>query len=252
MENTSYIGLSRQIALGRKMDIVANNIANLDTAGFQGERPIFEEFLVDSTNKRELSYVHDFGTWRNTKPGPFIKTGNPYDLAITGETYFVVSTDQGPKFTNNGRFQLSGDGTLVNANGLPVLDVNDEPIIITEEDGQISVSENGIVLSELGEIAQLRIVNFQNPQELKKSGGGLFSTDETPIELTGNENQDIVIEVDFSVKQGFFEASNVQGITEMTRMMDVVRSYTSTANMIKTEHDLHRRAVEKLGQVVSA
>ena len=149
-------------------------------------------------------------------------------------------------------FNYPGDGTRVNLNGLPILDINDTPIVITEEDGQITVTDNGIVNGQSGEIAQLRVVTFEDAQQLKKVGGGLYRTDQVPLELTGDATTDVVLEIDFAIKQGFFEASNVQGIIEMTRMMDVVRSYTSTANMLKTDHDLQRRAVEKLGQVVSA
>ncbi|MBL42373.1 MAG: flagellar biosynthesis protein FlgF [Rhodospirillaceae bacterium] len=252
MENSSYIGLSRQIALGRKMDIVSNNIANIDTAGYRGERPIFEEFVVKATNKREVSLVQDFGVWRNNEPGPLKKTGSPFDFTTSKDTYFTINTDQGIRYTNNGRFQLAADGTLVNLNGLPVLDNNDNPIIITEEDGNITVTDNGIINGEQGEIAQFKIVSFDDLQTLKKIGGGLYETDSNPIDLTGDNQNDLIVKIDFTVKQGFFEGSNVKGILEMTRMMEVVRSYVSTANMLKTDHDLQRKAVDKLGQVVSA
>ena len=252
MENSSYIGLSRQIALGRKMDIVSNNIANIDTAGYRGERAIFEEFVVKSTNKREVSLVQDFGIWRNNQPGPLKKTGSPFDFTTSKDTFFVINTDQGTRFTNNGRFQLSGDGTLVNLNGLPVLDVNDNPIVITEEDGSITVTKDGIINGQQGEIAQFKIVSFEDLQTLKKIGGGLFNTNSKPIDLTGDNQNDLIVKIDFNITQGAFEGSNVQGILEMTRMMEVVRSYVSTANMLKTDHDLQRKAVDKLGQVVTA
>ncbi len=251
MENSSYIGLSRQIALGRKMDIVSNNIANIDTAGYRSERPIFEEFVVKATNKRKVSLVQDYGIWRNNDSGPLKKTGSPFDFTTSKDTFFVVNTDQGTRYTNNGRFQLAADGTLVNLNGLPILDNNDNPIIITEEDGNINVTENGIINGKQGEIAQFKIVSFDDLQKLKKVGGGLYETNSNPIDLTGDNQNDLITKIDFKIKQGFFEGSNVKGILEMTRMMEVVRSYVKTANMLKTDHDLQRKAVDKLGQVVS-
>ena len=252
MENTSYIGLSRQMALSRKLDIIANNVSNLNTAGYQGERAIFEEFLVESTNKREVSYVQDMGIWRDNARGPQVKTGSPFDLTTSENTFFVVGTDDGPRFTTNGRFQLSADGTLVNLNGLPVLDSNDEPIVITEADGQINVTQAGLVTGDIGDIAELRIVTFNDLQRLWKAGGGLYNTGDAPIELTGTQDRDeIRVDIELEVNQGVFTVSNVQGIKEMTRMMDVVRAYTSTANMLKTNHDLQRTSVEKLGKVVT-
>ena len=111
MENTSFIALSRQSALRRQMDVVANNVANMNTAGFKGERMMFVEHLVKSKGGEKilgdrLSYVRDISTMRDLSDGPLEKTGNPLDLAITGDGYFMVQTDVGNQYTRNGRFQL--------------------------------------------------------------------------------------------------------------------------------------------------
>ncbi len=241
MENTSYIGLSRQIALGRQLDIIANNVANMNSAAFKGERAIFEEFLVKAQNRTKLSYVQDRGIWRETKQGPLQRTGNPFDLAVDGKAFFVVGTTDGPRYTQNGRFQLDGEGTLVTQAGFPVLDEGGDPIVIDPLDGNITFSAEGAVIGELGEIARLQLVAFEDEQSLQKIGDSLYNTDQPPQDP---ENA--------RVAQGMFEASNIQGIVEMTRMMDVTRAYTSTANMMKTNHDLQRSAVERLGEVVNA
>lgn len=242
MENTSYIGLSRQIALGRQLDLIANNVANMNSAGFKGERAIFEEFLVKTSNRKKLSYVQDRGIWREMKQGPLERTGSPYDVALKGEgAFFVVGTIDGPRYTQNGRFQLDGEGTLVTQAGYPVLDDGGNPIVIDPLDGDITISSEGAVIGELGEIARLQLVQFDQLQDMKKIGDSLYNTNEDPKDP---EN--------VQVAQGMFEASNIQGIIEMTRMMDVVRAYTSTANMLQTGHDLQRRAVERLGEVVTA
>jgi flagellar basal-body rod protein FlgF len=241
MENTSYIGLSRQIALGRQLDMVANNVANMNSSGFKSERAIFEEFLVKTDNRKKLSYVQDRGLWRDTQEGPMQRTGNPYDLGIQGEAYFVVGTTDGPRYTQNGRFQLDGEGTLVTQSGFPVLDENSDPIVIDPLDGDITISSEGAIIGELGELARLQLVSFENEQELLKIGDSLY-----------NSQQDPQVPEGVQVVQGMFEGSNVKGVVEMTRMMDVTRAYTSTANMLQSNHDLQRRAVERLGEVVTA
>ena len=241
MNNTSYIGLSRQIALGRQLEMVANNVANMNSSGFKGERAIFEEFLVKTTNRKELSYVQDRGQWRDTQEDPMQRTGNPYDLAIKGEAYFVIGTTDGPRYTQNGRFQLDPEGVLTTQSGFPVLDENGDPVVIDPLDSDITVSSEGTVLGALGEIARLQLVQFENEQELLKIGNSLYSTQQAPQDPDSSQ-----------VLQGMFEGSNVKGIVEMTRMMDVVRAYTSTANMLKTNHGLQRRAVDRLGEVVHA
>ena len=101
-------------------------------------------------------------------------------------------------------FQLAADGTLVNLNGLPVLDNNDNPIIITEEDGNITVTDNGIINGEQGEIAQFKIVSFNDLQTLKKVGGGLYKTDSNPIDLTGDNQNDPNCQNRFYCKARFF------------------------------------------------
>ena len=241
MENTSYIGLSRQIALGRQLDLIANNVANMNSAGFKGERAIFEEFLVKTSDRKKLSYVHDRGIWRDTKEGPMQRTGNPFDVALKGEAFFVVGTTDGPRYTQNGRFQLDGDCTLVTQSGFPVLDERGDPVVIDPLDCAITFSAEGAVIGDLGEIARLQLVSFENLQGMLKIGDSLYNTEQEPQEPQGVQ-----------VLQGMFEGSNIQGIVEMTRMMDVVRAYTSTASMMQTNHDLQRSAVEKLGEVVSA
>jgi len=169
------------------------------------------------------------------------RTGNPYDVALKGEAFFVVGTTDGPRYTQNGRFQLDGEGTVVTQSGFTVLDDRGDPIVVDPLDGEITFSTDGAVIGALGEIARLQLVRFEDEQRMLKIGDSLYSSEEEP---QGTE--------DVQVLQGMFEGSNVQGIVEMTRMMDVVRAYTATANMLQSGHDLQRRAVERLGEVVSA
>ena len=122
METTSLIALSSQSGLRRQIDIVANNIANMNTNGFKGERMMFVEHLVKSRGGakltgRKLSYVRDIATMTDQSIGPMQKTGNPLDLAVTNEGFFVVQTDKGERYTRNGRFQLDDGGQIVTQSG---------------------------------------------------------------------------------------------------------------------------------------
>ena len=132
MENTLFVALSRQVTLRRQMDVVANNIANMNTTGFKGEKMMFVEHLVRSKSDENklgdtLNYVRDIATVRDTTKGNISQTGNPLDLAITKEGYFAIETATGEQYTRNGRFQLDATGQLVNQSGHSVLSSTGQP-----------------------------------------------------------------------------------------------------------------------------
>ena len=126
MENTLLIGLSRQIALQRELDVVANNVANMNTTGYKADGAIFEEYLMPQAQAagfqgadRRVSYVQDRATWRDFGAGPIRPTGNPLDVAIYGDAFFVVQTPRGERYTRNGAFQINAQGELVTSAGGP-------------------------------------------------------------------------------------------------------------------------------------
>src|SRR5690606_20262981 len=127
IENAQLIGLSRQIALQRQMDVVANNMANINSTGFKGENILFEEYIMPEARDRAfpvgdqpLSYVQDWATMHDLAAGSITETGNPFDVALSGEGFFAVQTPQGERWTRNGVFEVNSEGTLVNQNGYPV------------------------------------------------------------------------------------------------------------------------------------
>jgi len=118
MDNTLLVGLSRQVALSRELDVVANNIANMNTAGFKADGSIFEEFLSPTARgsspvlaDRKVSFVQDRGTWHDLSAGAFERTGNPLDVAIDGRGFLVVNTPRGERYTRNGSLQIGPTGT---------------------------------------------------------------------------------------------------------------------------------------------
>ena len=117
METSTYIALSRQMALRRELDIVAHNIANAETPAYKAERMIFREFLAKPEFREKLSFVQDIGLSRDLSEGPLATTGNPLDLAISGDGYFVIETALGDRYTRHGRFQLDAEGQLVTGTG---------------------------------------------------------------------------------------------------------------------------------------
>src|SRR5258708_5816982 len=237
MANALLIGLSRQTALNRELEVVANNIANLDTTGYKSDGSVFEEFLMPIANApgfqgsdRRLSYVQDRATWHNFAPGPLRQTGNPLDVAIDGDAFFVVQTNRGERYTRNGSFQINASGELVTSGGDRVVG-DGGPIQFQSTDNNISVNPDGSITVREGALStsdaargKLRLVRFENVQGLRKDGSNLFAP---PNGVTPEDAPTRV-----RVVQGALEGSNVRPILEMARMVEVTRTYTQIAGLL--------------------
>lgn len=231
MDNSIYIALSRQTALFRDLETTANNIANIDTTGYHAEKMMFTDYLVDGGNRRKMAFTQDISSYQDTRNGPMQVTGNALDVAIMGDGFFVVETPQGPRYTRAGDFQIDGEGTLTNAEGFPVLDDGGQRIQFEQEDREISVGQNGVIVVDGQERATLDLVEFENTQELTPQFGGLYDTTANPIPALNSR-----------VLHGTLEKSNVQGVSEIVRMVELQRSTGSTAKFIEVMYDLVRKA----------
>ena len=242
MENTSFVALSRQTTLRRQMDVIANNLANMNTTGFKGEKMMFVDHLVRSRGGEKIlgdkiAYVRDVATVRDLSEGPLQATENPLDLAIHGDGYFVVETENGDRYTRNGQFSLDEAGQLVTKEGDPVLSDNGQPFFFSTQDKNIEVTADGGVRTENGEIGRLQVVTFDNGLDLKEVSGGLYDTEQVPQEVDEPH-----------VVQHMVEGSNVEPIVEMTRMIDVHRSYQGVQKLIEAEDERIKTMIGELAK----
>jgi flagellar basal-body rod protein FlgF len=239
METTNYIALSRQAGLRRELNLVANNMANLNTPAYQGESMMFVEYLADTQHGKtgEMSFVQDLATVRDLTEGPMKRTENPLDLAISGRGYFTIQTEDGPRYTRNGAFQLNDQGEIVNKANQPLVDANGNPIQVPGDAQSIEIGEDGTIATEFGPIARLEPVAFENEQLLNKRANGLYEA---------REEQAAEPAEDARVLQGMIEGSNVEGVVEMTRLIDLSRSYASANKFTESEHERILRAVRTL------
>lgn len=242
IQNAQLIGLSRQMALQRQMDVLANNMANINSTGFKAEVILFEEYIMpvaaDRTFPRgdqPLSYVHDWATMHDLQAGSITQTGNPLDLALSGEGFFAIATPEGERWTRNGVFEVNSEGILVTQNGYPVLSSTGDQIRFEAEETDITITADGQITSSAGNKGVLRVVEFENAQELTRAGDTMFA---------GGTPHDA--EATFVV-QGAVERSNVSGISEMAEMIRVTRAYTSLADLMNKQDELRRTAIQRLG-----
>lgn len=244
MENAQLIGLSRQVALRRELDVIANNVANINTAGFKRHSVVFEDYLMpvaayDTRLNRDetLHYVTDRATIRDLSAGDFEQTGNPYDVALRGDGWLAVTTPEGERFTRNGALTVNSEGLLVTQSGDPVRG-DGAALAIPDEANSISIARDGTVSADGENIGRLRVVEFENPADLIADGETLFRSDAAPLPATGT-----------TVVQGVIERSNVNGVREISRLIEVNRAYESLSSALERTDRLRRSAIETLGRV---
>lgn len=241
MENALLIGLSRQTALGRELDVIANNVANVNTNGFKAREARFREYLMPTARAdafpqpdQQLSYVIDAGTPLDLSAGSVEMTNNPLNAAIRGDAFFAVQTPAGERYTRNGAFEIDGQGRLVTSDGHLVLGQSG-PITVGTQEMNVSIAPDGAVLTSQGERGRIRLVRFNAPQALNNVGANLFASTEAAQAAP-----------EARVQPGAIERSNVKPVLEMSRLMDVSRSYQSIASMISKMDELRRSAIQRL------
>ncbi|HYD30401.1 MAG TPA: flagellar basal-body rod protein FlgF [Azospirillaceae bacterium] len=241
MENPIYISLSRQTALQRQMEMVANNIANMNTTAYKNQRMLFQEYVDRPAIGEKISLVQDYNTTRELREGPIQATNNPLDVALQGDGYFTVETMSGPRYTRAGHFRLNNDSELVDGNGLPVMGENDLRLQIPQNARTIDIKGDGTIIADNVQVGRIKVVRFEREQFMKETAGGLYVTDEQPLDAP-----------DTKMAQGMLEQSNVQPVLEMTSMIEIMRQYQSNQKMMEAEHERQRTAISKLGRVSQA
>jgi flagellar basal-body rod protein FlgF len=239
MDNSFLVGLSSQQVLQRKMDVTANNLANLTTAGFKAEHLVTREISERPAEARdqpnEIDFVDAWTLQRDFSTGSLERTGNPLDVALEGDGFFAVQTPQGPAYTRDGRFSMNAQGEMVTRSGHTVLG----PIQLNAEGGEVTIANDGQVMQDGAAVGTLNVVSFAHPGALEKLGDNLWKATDEPAQPAS----------DLRVKQGFVESSNVNAVVEITQMIEISRTYQSVSRMIDQSDELRAASIDKLSRV---
>jgi len=257
-----YIAASGGTKQLKKLDVLSNNIANINTQGFKKDMLVYEEkktpfqqlnqniFDANMGNSFRgtdpaVSYVQVTQSMTNFEQGSLIKTDNPLDVAIEGKGFFVVNTPEGERYTRNGNFHLDGSGQLVDQKGNMLMTRSEEPILIPFGTKQISINQDGSVFGGIeidqDPLGQIKIVNFNNLHALKKEGEGFYKISDSSV-------KEILVN-DAKVLQGFTENSNANAIHEMTQMIETVRQLEAYQKIIQSIDEADEQSVNSLGRV---
>ena len=241
MELPTNIALSRLAAQQRALDVTASNLANASTPGFKASRVLFTDWLSAQTGTaapagdRKVAYTQDKATYREQQPGPMQNTSNPLDLAIGGEGYFTVGTSRGPRLTRAGHFTQLPNGTIGDMDGNALLSSTGAPLRIAPTDSNITVTADGTVSTESGEVGRIGIVAPSDANRMTAEGNRNLRAD-----------ADTAAVPNAKVVQGAVEDSNVQAITETTRMMSDLRSFQFTTQFVQSESERMQSAIDKI------
>lgn len=244
MDNALFVSLSRQMVLRREMDIVANNIANSDTAGFKVESLMNRTEAKNPANTapgpRPVKFVLDDGVARDFNQGTLRATGGTFDLGVQGDGFFPVSTAQGERYTRDGRFHMDTTGRLVTEAGDPLMADGGGEIVIDPEKGPVNISQDGVVSQGEELIGKIGVVGFAELSVLQKTGDNLYRN---------TSNLQPQPQPDTLIRQGMLESSNVNPVLEITKMIEVSRAYERVTSMMNATAELSRRSIERLGRV---
>jgi flagellar basal-body rod protein FlgG len=237
MYSELYTAVSGMVVRQRQLDLLANNLANINTVGFKVEDIQLEERPIPSSQGlvRAPSHVGQGSRWIDYSPGAIQTSGQPLDFALEGEGFFVVQTRDGTRLTRDGRFSQDEQGQLV-LRGMPVQGVNGA---IQLGEGPIECKEDGTIMQGGAPAGRLRVVKVPTPQQLEREEGGVFRVpDGVPLEDAPGAR----------IRQGCVEMSNANAIRLMVQMIDAVRCFELHQRMIHTFDQLGQKAVQILGR----
>ncbi len=270
-----WVPLSGAIAQQRQVETIANNVANANTNGFKKDQIAFKEYLtalekghddIDLPNKEwrpedfyrshgaENSFVKVDGTYVDHQQGRLAPTGNPFDMAINGPGFFEVLTPNGVRYTRNGSFSMTREGTVVNSQGFPLLSrvpaellANKDAPVPGPEERKITVLGNKVSVNLQGELyvdgqkmADLALAEFKDVHALKKEGNSMFTNPDEANLVAG--------ELKSAVNQGFVEESNVNALEEMSNLIKANRQFESIQRVIKTYDNIAGKAVNEINR----
>ncbi|MBI5587072.1 MAG: flagellar basal-body rod protein FlgF [Deltaproteobacteria bacterium] len=236
MDRGIFVALSGAVLQERRLEALTDNLANVNTAGFKKQKPVFEDAMPNPWSAR--TFARSNGVSIDMSQGMTEKTDRKLDVAIKGDGFFVVNTKNGPRYTRDGNFAIGVDGTLLTREGYKV---QGESGVIKLTSPDVTIDASGNVQEKGVTIDRLKLVSFNKPEGLTREAGLFVPSDPAVKETRVSDNTQL--------EQGYIEVSNVNAVKAMTTMIEAMRSYETHAKMIQTMDDMTRKAIEEVGRV---
>lgn len=235
--NSSYIALSNHVAQRTKLEVSANNIANVNTIGYEADGVVFRNVDLKQSSSRSNSFVYTDGTYMSESSGPIKMTHRPLDMAIAGYGYFKILTPKGERYSLNGAVFLNREYVLVNIDGLPFASRGGTQITLPADTVDVRVAEDATIYADGDEIDIFGIFSFVEPNGLVKEGNNLYSS----------KVRDILLD-EYTIISGALRGSNVNSAKSMTEMIELQRSAAMTNNLLSNVADLEKSVITKVAK----
>lgn len=238
METGLYVAISGQMALQKRMDTIANNVANANTTGFRAEKVRFES-LVSQAQADPVAFASTGNTYLSKEAGALTRTGNLLDVAVQGDGWFSVATQNGPGYTRDGRMQVNANGELLSVTGERFLDIGGAPIVVNPRGGPIEIARDGMISQGGRQVSAIGLFRIAPEANLSRLENSVIQSDVRP--------QPVLDFTENGVVQGYVEGSNVNAIQEITSLISVTRAFENITTAIGRADDILGQAIQEIG-----
>jgi flagellar basal-body rod protein FlgF len=224
------------------LELLANNIANASTGGYKADREFYSLYVAPEASDTDTPLTMPIveRPYTDMSQGIIQTTGNPLDMALSGNGFFSVQGPSGPLYTRNGNFHLAADGKMVTSEGYPVRGSGGSPITI-QGSLPIDVSADGVVIEDGKVIGQLEVADFTSTAGLTKQGSNYFRSIKPPAQAQAPEGT--------LVQQGKLEASNSGTAESAVRLVNIMRQFEMLQKAASLGSDMNKQAVEEVAKV---
>ncbi len=238
MQTNFSVALSAQMSLQKRLETIANNVANASTAGFRAEEVKFDSYLSYASST-PIAYASAGQNYLSRASGEMVKTDNLLDVAVQGDAWLGVQTPAGTVYTRDGRMKMTPTGELQTLNGYPMLDAGGSPIQLDPNAGPPRIARDGAINQNNRAVGAIGLFKIDDKANLKRfdNSGVIPDRAATPV-------------VEFSktgVQQGFVERANVNPVMEMSKLIMVSRAFDAVSSSLKDSESSLQEAIKTLG-----
>lgn len=238
MSNGLYVALSAQMVTEKRLTTIANNLANMNTPGFRAEEVKFDSIMAENGAK-DVQFASVGDSYTSRKSGSVTFTNSPYDVAIQGNAWLAVQTPDGTAYTRDGRLKVQADGRVTTVNNFSVLDQGGTAILVDPDQGTLAIGADGAITQNGNRVGNIGMFEIPANAKLTRHANASVIPDRPAVQV-----QDFNSNV---MRQGYVEGSNVDPITEMTRLITVQRAFESAASAISEQEQSQTDSIRALG-----
>jgi flagellar basal-body rod protein FlgF len=239
MQSALYVGLSAQVALEKRLQTIANNVANVNTSGFRTDVVKFETVL-SRAGATPVAFSSPGNNIISREVGNVTETGNPLDVAVVGQGFVAFAGPNGTVYTRDGRLQIAPNGDLQTLTGFPVVDSGGAQITVDPNGGPLSIARNGAITQDGNEVGTLGLFNIPADANLDRYGNSGVIPDRPATAI-----------VDYTkdgFRQSYVEGSGANPMLELTRLISAQRTFEGTNSLVEGTESSLQNAIRTLGE----